>query len=244
MSSSKARVGQGHRPTEERPRPRHRRHPRTPARRRDESHCTSANPASLSDASSARGAPSTKNIGHTSDATRASTIGNTSAQPQRERSPHTEPTARPPGRTTRCISDRASAGRGTYIRPREQSATSNGGVTSSSSAPLHTNSTLVEPRASPPAPWPRRPWRARCRRPAPGRRGPHGAPRGTWPNRSRRRHPARRRPDAARHAEQRVVGPTQLVLPVRLVELCRTVPGPRRWTQRCTRGFMRGPRWP
>ena len=65
-----------------------------------------------------------KNIGQTSDCTRASTIGKMSAQPQLRRSPQTAETARPPGFRTRCISATARSGSGAYIRPSAHSATS------------------------------------------------------------------------------------------------------------------------
>ena len=92
--------------------------------------------------------PRAKNIGHTSLLTRASTIGNSSAQPQLRRSPHADTTAVPPRRRTRCISPIAAGGDGTYIRPSEHSATSNGPVASSCSASQRRTSTLASP-ASP-----------------------------------------------------------------------------------------------
>lgn len=61
--------------------------------------------------------PVRKNIGQTSDCTRASTIGKMSTQPQLRRSPHTAATERPPGLRMRRISTTARSGSGTYIKP-------------------------------------------------------------------------------------------------------------------------------
>ncbi len=103
----------------------------------------STNPAASSVVVTAPDAPRAKNIGQTSDATRAPTIGNSSAHPQLRRSPQTDTTTRPPDFNTRKSSRVAASGSGTYINPSEHSATSNVRSTRRSSASQQSSSTFA-----------------------------------------------------------------------------------------------------
>ena len=109
----------------------------------------SAKPAAAKARASMSCVPSWKNIGQTSDATRASVIGKISAQPQARRAPQTATAARPPGRSTRRISPRARTGSGTYISPRpHRAASKQPSQNGSSSASARSNRTWSRPRAA------------------------------------------------------------------------------------------------
>jgi hypothetical protein len=108
-----------------------------------------SNPAFSNVQRSASSVPSWKNIGQTSEDTRASTIGKISAHPQWRRSPHTAATARPPGASTRCIAASARSGSGTYISPSAQSTTSKDpSGRSSDSASIRRKRAFSTPRAA------------------------------------------------------------------------------------------------
>ena len=110
---------------------------------------TSAKSAAANARASVSPVPRWKNIGQTSDATRASAIGKISAQPQLRLAPQTAAAALPPGLSTRRISRSARTGSGTYISPSAQAAASKLPSTNgSSSASARSKPALSAPRSA------------------------------------------------------------------------------------------------